>query len=109
MERMRYTAELEYAANRINTSNDNGGSGSGKTGDTDDQEGSNVQVQSLNLAYQCLGDPYQYEAFVTFMDLNRNVKILNLNDNELEDINDLNLNSVVRLHVSRNNFVSFEA
>ncbi len=67
------------------------------------------QLESLNLAYQALGDPYQYEAFVTFMDLNRNVKVLNLNDNDLEDINDLNLTTVVRLHVSRNNFVSFEA
>ena len=68
-----------------------------------------AELESLNLGYQALGDPYQYEAFVTFMDLNRNVKVLNLTDNELEDITDLDLTSVVRLHLSNNNFVSFEA
>lgn len=67
------------------------------------------RIEELNLGYQALGDPYQYEAFVTFMDLNRNVKILNLTDNELEDITDLNLENVVRLHLGNNNFVSLEA
>lgn len=66
-------------------------------------------IEELNLGYQALGDPYQYEAFVTFMDLNRNVKVLNLTDNELEDITDLNLDSVVRLHLGNNNFVSLDA
>jgi Leucine-rich repeat (LRR) protein len=43
------------------------------------------------------------------MDLNRQVKLLNLNDNELEDISDLDLTNVVRLHLSHNSLVSFNA
>jgi len=62
---------------------------------------------TLNLSHQCLGDPYQYEAFVTFIDLNRFVRVLNLNDNELDDITDLDLPNCVKLYVSHNSFVSF--
>lgn len=64
---------------------------------------------TLNLAHQSLGDPYQYAAFVTFMDLNRFVRVLNLNDNELDDITDLDLPNCVKLFISSNSFVSFYA
>jgi hypothetical protein len=99
MDRMRYTANEEYERNRKGKLDIDG---------KESHEGTNVEIEALNLSFQGLGDPYQYEAFVTFMDLNRNVRILNLNDNELEDITDLHLDTVVRLHLSRNNFVSFE-
>lgn len=61
----------------------------------------------LNLSHQALGDPYQYEALVTFLDLNRQIDELNLNDNELEDINDLDLENIRILHLSRNNIATF--
>lgn len=78
--------------------------------DAASSEGSNQpKTTTLNLSHQALGDPYQYEAFVTFMALNKHVKVLNLNDNELEDITDLELPEVVRLHLSNNNFISFDA
>ena len=61
----------------------------------------------INLAHQTLGDPYQYEAFVTFWDINKGAHTLNLTDNELDDITDLDLSSVRKLYLSRNNFSSF--
>ena len=64
---------------------------------------------TLNLSHQTLGDPYQYQALRAFLGVNRRVEVLNLNDNELEDIQDLVLTRVRVLHLSHNNFVSFDA
>lgn len=74
------------------------------------QEGTDQPMPvSLNLTHQCLGDPYQYEMLKAFLSVNSMVQVLNLNDNELEDITDLRMDHVVKLHLSLNNFVSFIA
>eukprot|EP00758_Cryptobia_borreli_P003694 Tbor_TRINITY_DN3923_c0_g1::TRINITY_DN3923_c0_g1_i1::g.733::m.733 len=61
----------------------------------------------LNLSHQSLGDPYQYDALRAFLELNSTVEVLNLDGNELEDITDLNLNSVKKLYMSFNNVATF--
>lgn len=72
------------------------------------KETNSPKPHCLNLAHQCLGDPYQYEAFVTFWDINNGARVLSLIDNELDDITDLDLSSVRKLYLSRNNFATFE-
>jgi len=67
------------------------------------------QPVALNLSHQCLGDAYQITALAAFLALHKSVQLLNLNDNELDDIADLELPSVVKLHLSHNNIVSFHA
>jgi hypothetical protein len=71
-------------------------------------EGSQPHTRTLNLSHQALGDPYQAAALRAFVSLNRYIDTLNLNDNELEDILDLDLSEVRCLHLSHNNFVSFD-
>jgi hypothetical protein len=78
-----------------------------KMRDTATAEDDQPECVTLNLAHQCLGDMYQYPAFVTFMDLNRCVRVLNLCDNELDDITDLQLPVCEKLYLSHNSFVSF--
>lgn len=61
----------------------------------------------LNLSHQTLGDPYQYEAFITFWEINKTAQVLSLVDNELDDILDLDLTNVKKMYLSRNNFSTF--
>lgn len=80
----------------------------GRIRDAASMENQAPKPKVLNLSHQCLGDPYQFEAFVTFMDINKSVEVLNLTDNELDDITDLDLPNVKKLYASRNNFPSFQ-
>jgi hypothetical protein len=72
-------------------------------------EGNQPMPAILNLSHQALGDPYQFTALRAFLSINKHVEVLNLNDNELDDIVELELGNVRVLHVSSNNFVSFDA
>ena len=74
-------------------------------------ESTQGDVKVLNLSHQCLGDEYQLYGLLAFLAINKEVEVLNLNDNELEDI--IVLEEVVKkvrvLHLSHNNFVAFDS
>ena len=63
----------------------------------------------LNLCSQALGDTYQMPGFLAFMALHKTVVVLNLGDNELEDLSELELPCCKKLHLSKNNIVTFHA
>lgn len=79
----------------------------GKMRDAASRESQAPKPYALDLAHQTLGDPYQYEAFTTFWDINKEAKVLTLVDNELDDILDLDLTNVKKIYLSRNNFSTF--
>eukprot|EP00755_Sulcionema_specki_P006205 Sspe_Gene.34821::Locus_16908_Transcript_3_4_Confidence_0.400_Length_1816::g.34821::m.34821 len=65
------------------------------------------RIHTINLSYQDLGDGYQADNLTTFLDMNRGVERLALTDNQLITIGQVHLPFLKVLHLSRNQFLTF--